>query len=502
MKIKSNQRRIHAFWLLKFAAVLVCAVLFVSSASAQNYAVIRSFSPQVLNGSTGFYTNSEGMYPSADLLISGQTLYGVTTQGGSFGGGTVFKVNFDGSSFAVLHNFPVTVTNAAQNYTNSDGANPSGKLLLLGNTLYGTAEQGGINAGGTIFSVQTNGNNFIVLTNFVSNGPNGAFPYAGLVSPDSNTIFGTTPAGGSTGAGVLFKIGTNGSGYSIVRNFSYGATTNGGGAYGQLLASGTNLYGTTYAGASNVGCIYKINTNGTGFTVLKSFSPLTSNTNTDGAEPFGRLTLSGNVLYGTTFAGGTSSNGVIFRVNTDGTGFTNLYSFSAMNSFDNSDGAQPKSAVTLAGNTLYGTTPAGGAFGAGTIFYINTDGTGFATLRTFGVAGNDGRTPGSGFTLSGATFFGTTQYGGANGSGTIYRFQWDNTPPATIAKSGGKIILSWPTDDFAHSTNDFIFTLQSAASPGSEVWTNVSPAPVIINGWNTVTNSPGSAAQFYRISPF
>jgi uncharacterized repeat protein (TIGR03803 family) len=76
------------------------------------------------------------------------------------------------------------------------------------------------------------------------------------------------------------------------------------------------------------------------------------------------LILSGNTLYGTTLAGGSSANGTVFAVNTDGTSFTVLHSFTALNNGTNSDGANPHAALVLSGNTLYGTAYTGGISGA------------------------------------------------------------------------------------------------------------------------------------------
>ena len=236
-------------------------------------------------------------------------------------------------SFAVLHNFPVTFTNAAQNYTNSDGANPSGKLLLLGNTLYGTAEQGGINAGGTIFSVQTNGNTHHRADKFCIQRSERRFSLRGVGLAVKPTIFGTTPAGYSPAQASFSKSAPRQWLFHCAQ-FLLRSHHNGGGAYGQLLASGTNLYGTTYAGASNVGCIYKINTNGTGFSApISRFSPLIR-TPTPTTQPFGQLTLSGNVLYGTTLASDATNSSVIFTRQHRWHWLHRLFSFSAMNDFD------------------------------------------------------------------------------------------------------------------------------------------------------------------------
>ena len=83
--------------------------------------------------------------------------------------------------------------------------------------------------------------------------------------------------------------------------------------------------------------------------------------------------------------GGSSGNGTVFAVNTDGTGFTNLHSFTAKSGLasTNSDGAYPSAGLILSGNTLYGTANGGGSSGNGTVFAVNTDGTGFTNLHSF-----------------------------------------------------------------------------------------------------------------------
>src|SRR5437867_2724489 len=121
------------------------------------------------------------------------------------------------------------------------------------------------------------------------------------------------------------------------------------------------------------------------FTTLHSFTAASGNnfTNSDGTHPYAGLVLSGNTLYGTAVDGGSSGVGTVFAVNTDGTGFTNLHSFTAINNFTNSDGAYPTCGLILSGNTLYGTTGIGGSLDNGAVFAVNTDGTGFTNLHSF-----------------------------------------------------------------------------------------------------------------------
>src|SRR6266481_1527225 len=101
--------------------------------------------------------NSDGAYPNAGLILSGNTLYGTASQGGSYGWGTVFAVNTDAAGFTTLHSFTAASTSSSGAYTNSGGADPQAGLILSGNTLYGTAAGGGSSGNGTVFSVNTNG---------------------------------------------------------------------------------------------------------------------------------------------------------------------------------------------------------------------------------------------------------------------------------------------------------------------------------------------------------
>src|SRR5258706_3583771 len=94
----------------------------------------------------------------------------------------------------------------------------------------------------------------------------------------------------------------------------------------------------------------------------------------DGKEPMAGLLLSGNTLYGTAYRGGSSGYGTVFAVNTNGTGFTNLHSFTALDTFTrttNSDGVYPQADLMLSGNDLYGTASQGGSAGGGTVFSLS-----------------------------------------------------------------------------------------------------------------------------------
>src|SRR2546425_918651 len=96
------------------------------------------------------------------------------------------------------------------------------------------------------------------------------------------------------------------------------------------------------------------------FTTLYNFNPTAPpSTGSDGANPYASLILSDDTLYGTATGGGSSGSGTVFAVNTDGTGFTNLHSFTtgsgSFPNITNSDGGNPLAGLILSGNTLFGT---------------------------------------------------------------------------------------------------------------------------------------------------
>jgi len=478
--------------------LIVGAELLVTPASAQTFHEMKSFVPLVLNPVTGLDTNSDGAYPQADLISSGDTLYGVASAGGVEGGGTVFKINTDGSSFAVLTNFTATKLNPDTGRgTNRDGAMPLGRLLLSDATLYGTASAGGASGYGTIFKINTNGSGFSVIRHFSGGVSDGSMPYAGVIMPGDKLI-GTTESGGSVNGGTIFEVATNGSMFSILHHFNFYAT-NGNLPRAELLRQGATVYGTTFAGGTfGWGTVFKMNTNGGGFTLLKSFTSADSGTNSDGATPEARLILSDGVLYGTTYQGGSFSNGTVFKLATDSSGFGVLKTFSAVRSDGfglktNSDGANSFARLVFFGGAVYGMTAYGGEGGAGTIFKVNTNGGGFSVLKAFSEIGGGGGVPAAGLLLVGNTFYGTTESGGQGNSGTLFSLPIPG-PQLAISRSGTKALLTW-------STNDIGYTLESRPALGPPaVWNTVSPPPVVVDGLNVVTNSTSGPAQFYRLN--
>jgi uncharacterized repeat protein (TIGR03803 family) len=295
----------------------------------------------------------------------------------------------------------------------SDEANPYGRLVLSADTLYGTTRNNA-SGYGTVFAVPIAGSATLLAPLHSFDGSDGAAPYDTLILSGS-TLYGTAYAGGTYDAGTVFSVMTDGSLFTTLWNFSF--VSEGLDPEGGLILSGTTLYGTTdFGGAPSYGTVFSINTDGSGFTSLHSFN------GSDGAHPFNSLilSLSGTTLYGTTQNGGSSATstfpgyGTVFSINTDGSGFTTLYNFTG-----DGDGAYPFDTLVLSGSTLYGTTEVGGAGGFGTVFAVPTtatpSGTVLPPLHIF-TGGSDGSDPFGGLVLSGTTLYGTT----AGAGGTVF----------------------------------------------------------------------------------
>jgi uncharacterized repeat protein (TIGR03803 family) len=264
----------------------------------------------------------------------------------------VFKLNPDGTGFTVLQKFDYGTT----------GANPyAGLIQGTDGALYGTTLGGGAHGYGTVFKLNPNGTGFTVLQNF-DKFTTGYVPYAGLVQGTDGALYGTTEQGGSSGYGTVFKLNPDGTGFTVLQNLDL--VTTGGYTRGALMQGRDGvLYGTTPIGGGGKGTVFKLNPDGTGFTVLQKFDFGGVTTGMESGGPHGRLIQgTDGALYGTA-GGGAHGGGTVFKMNPDGTGFTVL-----KNDFDNSTtGSSPWAVSQGTDGALYGTTTGGGRSGSGTV---------------------------------------------------------------------------------------------------------------------------------------
>jgi uncharacterized repeat protein (TIGR03803 family) len=416
---------------------------------------------------------------------------------GNFYGAAGGGVNSSGSIYRI------TPTGLVSNlfsfiYTNSaypDGFSPG--ALVVGNdgALYGTTEVGGAswnatNDGyGTVFRITTIGD-FKTLASFFST--NGDEAFASLTQGGDGNFYGTTQLGGSSNYGTVFSITTNG---LLTRLYSFNQDTNGTYTRAKLVQySDGTLYGTTQqAGDYGEGTVFKITTNGS-LTTLASFGRAP-----DGfaAYPSAGLVLApdGN-FYGTTSGGGTNGNyGTVFRVTPTGVLSPILF-------FNGTNGDDVESGLTLASDgTLWGTTRYGGATydgtygsGDGTIFQITTNG---VLITLISLSLDTGTRPFNA-TLVEATnhiIYGTTTAGGAFGAGTVFRV----VPPplliTSITELDGTLTLVWTAITNATYRVEYKTDLTSAS------WTALAPDVTAMTNTASVTDNVGSDQQrFYRVS--
>jgi uncharacterized repeat protein (TIGR03803 family) len=214
----------------------------------------------------------------------------------------------------------------------------------------------------------------------------------------------------------------------------------------------------------------------------------------DGASPHSGLVLSGSTLYGTASQGGSHSNGTVFAISTAGTDFTNLYNFTALVSGDNSDGTSPNNLI-LSSTCLYGTAAHGGSAGNGTVFAVSTDGTGFTNLYSFTAlissANSDGANSKAGLIVSGNVLYGTTVNGGSSRAGTVFALNLNSsvsTPPIpiplTIQLAGSAVVLSWTNSTFGLQSTPVI----------AGTYINIP------NATTPYTNSNSGVQQFFRLT--
>jgi uncharacterized repeat protein (TIGR03803 family) len=301
-------------------------------------------------------------------------------------------------------------------------------------TLFGTTFEGGAFGLGTVFKVDTGGDE-TVLHHF-GGLEDGATPRAGLVLSNAGDFYGTTYFGGNSktcnppsGCGTVFKLDRNGK-YTVLYRFVGGAADGVSPAGDLVRDSEGNLYGTTTAGGTdNLGTVFKVRARKE--TVLYSFVG-----GTDGANPMaGLLRDKAGNLYGTTIQGGGTGCpnrqgcGTVFKIDTTGHE-TVLYAFTGK-----ADGEFPDARLVqdAAGN-LYGTTQGGGTgcpkskrFGCGTAFKLDASNR-KTVLYNFTGNGGDGRFPVGGLAIdSTGNLYGTTEFGGGRkcgseqGCGTVFK---------------------------------------------------------------------------------
>ncbi len=472
---------------LMMAAVLLACAGRALNTGAQTVTNLHNFAGPPNDGGNPY----AGLVQGNDGYFYGTTYYGGTN---SCNCGSVFRTGPNGS-YTNLYSFG--------SFAN-DGRHPDRGLVQGSDgNFYGTTSDGGTNGDGTVFRISPNGGGYTNLHVFAGYPIDGSFP-EGLVQGSDGNFYGTTSDGGTStncsvgvtnyvGCGTVFRISPGG---SLTDLWSFTGDPSGANPAAELVqGSDGNFYGTTHSGGNaGEGAVFRI-TPGGSYTDFYSFgSP-----SYDGEYPYAALAQgSDGNFYGTTHDGGTSSNGTVFRISPGGD-YTNLYSFGS----PASDGNNPYAGLVQGSDgNFYGTTFGGGgnSCNCGAVFRISPGGS-YTNLHRFTGPPNDGANSAAGLVQgSDGNFYGTTYSGGTHSNGAVFRLSVSLNPPANQI-SGIKVtptnsIFSIPT--VAGET----YQLQARNALPSGTWSNVPGVSLTnsIGGSLTFTNAGAATPpqEFYR----
>jgi uncharacterized repeat protein (TIGR03803 family) len=372
------------------------------------------------------------LLPYSGLVFTNNAYYGTTVYGGAYGRGTIFSINPTNGALTVLYSFAPT----------NDGEWPQTGLTVGGSLLYGTTAYGGKSNLGTVFSFDPVTNTEKIIYSF--DHAAGTFTNTPLVYDSSagGTLYGAGSSGGASNYGTIYKVKIANGHETTLHSFAGGS--DGCYGYGGLLLYGKALYGTTpYCGTNGGGILFQIGTDSGVETILHQFG-----LGQDASVPLAALIEtdlgSGNHLAanlcGTTAAGGASGAGSIFCYDLKHGTESVIYSFTGA-----ADGGSPESPVLSANGVFYGTAVSGGANGYGTVFAVTAATGAEKTLYSF-TGGADGAYPVGPLLQAGGLLDGTST--GPNtitgNSGSVFAVAIETGMETTLATFTGPA----PNDQF------------------------------------------------------
>lgn len=275
---------------------------------------------------------------------------------------------------------------------------------------------GGKDGYGSVYKMDPDSTGLTVIHAFdmINDPENGYICGGGIIQASDGALYGTTRYGGTSDAGTIFKVNVDGTGFQKLHDFTGG---DGSDPHPGLI-EGTDgvLYGMATTGGGGLGSIFSIEKDGSNFEVLQLLSYATG-----GSPRASLLQVSNGMLYGTGYQGGENDQGSLFRINTDGSGFE------VLRHLGTTEGAYANgSLIEASDGMLYGTTTMGGESDNGVIFKMSLDGSNYTLIHSFN--GTEGESPLSTLVeASNGFLFGTTFGGGANYGGTLFRINKDGS---------------------------------------------------------------------------
>jgi uncharacterized repeat protein (TIGR03803 family) len=352
--------------------------------------------------------NGQNPYNQELLEVNGK-MYGVTNSGGSNGVGVFFEFDPASGLYTVRHDF-----------NDSTGKHPQCYLLLGTNgKIYGTAIEGGVNNTGTIFEYNTTTNVLVRKQSMGASIVTGRKPNGKMVEASLGVFYGVCQAGGGKNSGTIFKytLSTN----TIEHEGDFESSVSGRNAYGGLMkATNGILYGmTSYGGTgTTAGTLFQFDIAEDSIKVLVNFNGL------NGRNGKGVPIQIGGDLYGLTYYGNYSSStgkGLLYKYNIAGDTISRVRTFGAVN-----PGYYPTgNLVSSTAGKYFIVMQTGGVNNnyAGAISEWNFSTNAFDNRASFNASLN-GSTPGGNLKKSSVNgkYYGLATNGGAGGFGTIFEF--------------------------------------------------------------------------------
>ena len=414
---------------MKRILLLIVTIIFSANIThSQTFRILHHFD----SAKAGVYQ------PIGSFLISNDTIYGIASQMESIkpfhwkNHEVIYKMHIDGFGFEIIHEF----FEKDSAYYEDDR---QGSLILVGSYFYGTIMYGGTGKLGIIFKIKTDGTGFSLLHTFWGGNYDGYYPIGKLVYSNS-VLYGMTLFGATNSQGTIFKINIDGSSYKILHLFKYDGIdrrcpSN------SLMLSDSLLYGITSEWLSSDdalvdgGIEFRMKIDGTDFKYLRSIQQVKWYSYCSSS-----ISKSDSVLYCVTSGyddnGKNVNKGVLYKLNPDGTGYKALHDFNKIKN----DGVYPTGELSQSQDFIYGITQLGGSFqGIGSIYRVQKDGSRYEKLRSFQGKPYDGNQPQNGLVIYKGSVYGTTMWGGKNDVGILFVYR-----DVIIQDSCGKDYFNFP----------------------------------------------------------